>query len=300
MKKTLTVLMVVMLSVMFIVSCDNKVAEPTKYTVTFDSNGGTSTPTQSVEEGKKATMPTIIPSHTGWRLLGWTTVKDDATTKFDFNNETITADITLYALWNKSYSVGGTGPAGGTVFYDAGSEQTTTYKDSDGNDVSYTWRYLEAAPATDAKDGIIFGYYRNENNELAMVISDTTENVKIGAGHSNTRALVNAMKNAAGKSNRDTTTTDTYAAKYCDDYVNAQDTMGHDDWFLPSKDEFQKLIDSNVRDLTAVESEMYWKYYWVSSEESSTHAFYYNANTKEVSNSSRSDDSNMALPVRAF
>ena len=42
--------------------------------------------------------------------------------------------------------IGMTGPGGGIIFYDAGSEQTSSYTDKDGNEIEYKWRYLEAAP----------------------------------------------------------------------------------------------------------------------------------------------------------
>ena len=81
------------------------IATPVSYTVTFDTNGGTSVDSQSVEYGKKATAPTaptkastVAASYT---FAGW--YKDSGCTQaFDFDNDTITAATTIYAKWNST------------------------------------------------------------------------------------------------------------------------------------------------------------------------------------------------------
>ena len=99
------------------------------------------------------------------------------------------------------YPVGGTGPAGGIVFYDKGSY-------SDG------WRYLEAA-LSDQISGIGWG---------GSQLEDET-GTAIGSGKSNTEKIVTEL----GKGN--------YAAWFCYDHEHG----GYDDWFLPSKDELNEL-----------------------------------------------------------
>jgi uncharacterized repeat protein (TIGR02543 family) len=65
-------------------------------TVTFNSNGGSSVPAQTVDNGYKATKP-ADPTKSGYTFGGWYT--DSAcTTAFDFNTA-VTSDITLYAKW---------------------------------------------------------------------------------------------------------------------------------------------------------------------------------------------------------
>ena len=44
------------------------------------------------------------------------------------------------------YKIGDVGPGGGVVFYDAGKTVTSSYLDSSGSEVKYTWRYLEVSP----------------------------------------------------------------------------------------------------------------------------------------------------------
>lgn len=67
-----------------------------KFTVTFNSKGGTAVRKQTIEEGFCASRPND-PNKAGYIFLGWFT--DEAlTSAFDFNTP-ITGNITLYAGW---------------------------------------------------------------------------------------------------------------------------------------------------------------------------------------------------------
>lgn len=68
------------------------------YTVSFDSNGGSSVAAQSVNYNTTASKP-ADPSRKGYTFAGWFTGKD-CKTAYDFNSN-VTGDITLYAKWNK-------------------------------------------------------------------------------------------------------------------------------------------------------------------------------------------------------
>ena len=70
-----------------------------KYTVTFESNGGTAVADQEVESGKKAKKPEN-PTKSGYVFAGWYTDDDTFEQEFAFGTE-ITANITLYAKWEK-------------------------------------------------------------------------------------------------------------------------------------------------------------------------------------------------------
>lgn len=68
-----------------------------KYTVTFDSNGGTEEKSIDVFDGDKTGLPN--PERIGYSFAGWYTgfgVNDDQFT----NNDVVTEDITLYAKWD--------------------------------------------------------------------------------------------------------------------------------------------------------------------------------------------------------
>ena len=70
-------------------------AAATYYTVTFDTDGGTAIPSQSVRSGSKATQPEN-PTKSGYTFGGW--YKENTfTTTFNFATETIAADTTVYA-----------------------------------------------------------------------------------------------------------------------------------------------------------------------------------------------------------
>lgn len=68
-----------------------------KYTVTFNSNGGTAVSSQTVAYNAKAVKPRD-PIKTGYSFGGWYKEKTFVN-KFDFANTLITANITLYAKW---------------------------------------------------------------------------------------------------------------------------------------------------------------------------------------------------------
>ena len=70
---------------------------PAVYTITFNSNDGTSVESQNVNAGEKLTEPTPAPTKEGFTFDGW---YEDSTfsKKFDFNTP-ITDNMTLYAKW---------------------------------------------------------------------------------------------------------------------------------------------------------------------------------------------------------
>lgn len=74
------------------------------YTVTFDSKGGSSVDSQTVNKGSKVTKPSD-PTRSGYTFAGW--YKEEAYTNlFNFDTTTITSNRTLYAKWNSNSSGG--------------------------------------------------------------------------------------------------------------------------------------------------------------------------------------------------
>lgn len=80
----------------------------TEYTVSFESNEGTAVPQQSIESGGKITEPTdpTRPEHT---FVGWFK-ESTLETAWDFDADTVSGDMTLYAKWEA---------AGLYVYFDA-------------------------------------------------------------------------------------------------------------------------------------------------------------------------------------
>ena len=76
------------------------IGTPVVYTITFNSNDGTSVAPQNVNAGEKLTEPTPAPTKVGFTFDGW---YEDSTfsKKFDFNTP-ITDSMTLYAKWTEN------------------------------------------------------------------------------------------------------------------------------------------------------------------------------------------------------
>ncbi|MDE7372868.1 MAG: InlB B-repeat-containing protein, partial [Clostridia bacterium] len=93
----LLVVMIASLAVVF-VACNNDppAAPPDEYTVTFDSDGGSSVDAQTVKSGEKAVEPDD-PSKDEYDFKGWFIGE----TKYDFDTP-VTDDITLKAKWDPS------------------------------------------------------------------------------------------------------------------------------------------------------------------------------------------------------
>ncbi|NBI09558.1 hypothetical protein D1641_05915 [Colidextribacter sp. OB.20] len=71
-----------------------------KFTVTFDSQDGSAVDSQEIEKGGKATKPDD-PAKDGYTFGGW--YREAACENaWDFDNDTVTGNITLYAKWEDS------------------------------------------------------------------------------------------------------------------------------------------------------------------------------------------------------
>ena len=268
MKKTFTVLMMVLLAVLLFTACDNKASEPKgedpatpvepTYTVTFNVNGGNGTiADKTTGTDGKVSEPGTAPKRTDAVFLYWS---KDKSTEFNFDTTALTEDTTLYAVWKTEFEVGDTGPAGGKIFYVADTEQTSDYVDSNGVPQTYTWKYLEAATENitftneydiSTEEVVYFGYHLIEEVDQENGGTDyiqqivTTENddgsgtnAEIGQGRYNTTMLVDIMGNAHKGTWGDSDTND-YAAKLCTDYRGG----GYSDWFLPSLKELKEMYD---------------------------------------------------------
>ena len=150
--------------------------QPTVYTVTFDSNGGSAVTAQSIEAGQKATKP-ADPTKAGYDFKGWT-LNGSA---YDFNSA-VNGDITLVATWEQQQVV----PTTYTVSF-AANGGTGTMADVTGISGEYT---LPANGFT-APDGKQFKAWSVGGVEKAVgdkitVTADTTVTAvweTIPAGH---------------------------------------------------------------------------------------------------------------------
>ncbi len=76
-----------------------KYTDAQKFTVTFNTDGGSSVDSQTVTYGGKATRPSTDPTKEGYIFDDWYTTSGYATV-FDFANTAITTNTTIYAKFN--------------------------------------------------------------------------------------------------------------------------------------------------------------------------------------------------------
>ena len=70
------------------------------WTVTFDSQGGTDVPSQTVDDGGQAVAPDPVPTRDEYKLTGWS-VEPTGGATYGFSTQ-VTADVTLYAQWART------------------------------------------------------------------------------------------------------------------------------------------------------------------------------------------------------
>ncbi len=173
--------------------------------------------TFSTSTGLLSGTPTSIASATAYTITA-TNATGSATRTFTL---TVTGIV---------YTVGSTGPGGGTIFYVA----TTPF--ACGPTLATTCTYLEAAPALwngGTEDPT--RSWANTANKLTAVGSsgapETATATAIGRGYFNTRAII-LQGNSA---------TESSAAALADSHTVTVSGVVYDDWYLPSKDELNQM-----------------------------------------------------------
>ncbi len=109
------------------------------YTVTFNSDGGTPVEEQHVVNGQKAYKP-VSPTKQGYIFIEWNV---DGI-RWDFDNHSVTSDITLKAIWQEITSVD-MGGDGGLQLPDHIWSYSITFNTNGGNPIT-TRYYPSKAP----------------------------------------------------------------------------------------------------------------------------------------------------------
>lgn len=150
------------------------------------------------------------------------------------------------------YKIGDVGPGGGIVFYDAGKTITSSYLDSSGSEVKYTWRYLEVSPRLsitmpDGSTSSTIPWGVNWNSSSGWLWGDSAvEGLKadIGTGRYNTTKAVNQLGTSFNSHYYSSPMTadkltgpGNYAPCVCYNYRGG----GFSDWYLPSIQELAKI-----------------------------------------------------------
>jgi uncharacterized repeat protein (TIGR02543 family) len=72
--------------------------DPIRYTVTFDSRGGSNVASQQVNAGDLAVRPSQNPTQEGFTFERWNK-DEDAETPWDFATDRVNENVTIYASW---------------------------------------------------------------------------------------------------------------------------------------------------------------------------------------------------------
>ena len=220
-----------------------------KYTVTFDTNGGTTVnPISNVEYGSTITAPTAPTKaddeNYTYAFAGW--YKDSGLqTSFDFTNDTITAATTLYAKWTptaiQKYTY--------TFYNEDGSVvKTETIKEGElivapttnptkAEDSNFTYSFLGWYDKASAGNKVtIFGaitgdvsYYAQYQGVAKLTVSFVVnqgdqqfESVKVASGSSVTLPTANAIE---GYRFDGWYLEDTYETKYTNQAITSATTL---------------------------------------------------------------------------
>lgn len=80
--------------------------EAKTYTITLDANGGSGGTSVSKTYGQSVTLPSAVPTKTNYNFKGWANTPTAQSADYVAGasySETITADTTLYAVWELAY-----------------------------------------------------------------------------------------------------------------------------------------------------------------------------------------------------
>lgn len=258
--------------------------------VTFNVDGDTTiVSSQSIRKYSYAHKPAKDPVSNYKKFKFWSADKEN---EFSFETTKITSNTTLYAVWEDDiYYVGGRGPAGGYIFYDCDADNESGNADGLISSIC-GWRYLEAAPG-DLKGTYKFGSYMVNTDYIN--IGTYTD---IGKGMENTQALLKVLTGAGT------------AVMNCRCYSITVDGKTYNDWFLPSRDELDKMYFVLHKGGIGSFADEDTYDYWSSSEQAEAflawkRSFYISSNTEGVSdgklgNGNRDSSECRVRPVRRF
>jgi uncharacterized repeat protein (TIGR02543 family) len=261
MKKSLLILLVALMALTLVVGC-KKEPKVTGWTVTFDTDGGSKVDSQIIEKGGGLAKKPDNPTKDGYYFVAWNTEDDE---KFDFET-TITADITLKAVWKPVYTVGTLVESeGGWVFYDVDADNDTGNADNlKSSDCG--WRYLVAAKSD------ISGFTWGDTGDSKAT------GTAVGTGKDNTKAMFDNLSTSVAQQ------------------VWGKTIDGHSDWFIPSSGELQQI----KKELYSKNKGTWAGKYWSSTADGTDNAYLLQFSYGSPVSMKRSMSGNAVRPVRAI
>lgn len=221
--------------------------------------------------GAAITSYSLVGSKPAWmsfdtstgRITGTPTETRTATTYTvigtSASGETATANYDLQVVGD----IGDTGPGGGKIFYYLAAGFTC------GPTRNSTCKYLEAAPS---------GWSGVSDKQVTWAKStyiDTVVNNPTSPETSTARAIGWGYRNTLAIINQGNTETTTSAASLADSYTVTVSGDIYDDWFLPSRDELQQMVNNQ----SSIGGFVVGDFYWSSTEMGSGVAYTYRFNT---------------------
>lgn len=164
MKTTVKIISLFIISTLMISGCGGGGGGGTnvqKFNVSFDSQGGSSVNSQLIESGSNITEP-AAPVKMGYIFDGWHRDASCAQA-WNFNNDTVTEDLTLYAKW-KTYTY--------SVTFD--SQSATTAANPGVKSVSSPSTTVGTLPVPPTKSGYYFAGWYTETNGGGIEFISTT------------------------------------------------------------------------------------------------------------------------------
>lgn len=139
-----------------------------KYTVSYNANGGSGAPgSQTKYYGKTLKLSTTKPKRTGYNFLGWSTSSSGSVKYAPGASYTSNASVTLYAVWERiTFSVS----------FDAGANGGTV-GEGEVENISVTYSYNQALgelPIAKKRNYKFLGWNTSEDGSGLYVDSTTT------------------------------------------------------------------------------------------------------------------------------
>ena len=242
----------------FIIKFNNSIKEK-EYTVTFNSNGGSSVDEIKVVKGNKVTKPSNDPEKDNKDFGGWYTT-NSFDLEFDFDNTTITTDTEIFAKWDNKKTL----EVGDLINYNANR------KDKNGSSFDEPYTYTTTREEIDSYSVSSFSSLDNmswkvleidENTGKIIIVAatDTPQQLTLNGavGFKNAERLLNDIASVYGhgygaKTVRSITIEDIekYSSYDITTNVNSYGIAYGEEGIFPSSNlhafkELSKTVDSN-------------------------------------------------------
>ncbi len=151
-----------------------EIEQTTKYTLTFETNGGSSISAITVNDGDVVNLSSKTPTKSGYTFVGWYT---DTALTYKVTSITLDSNKTVYAKWSKNSTVGGSGSV---------TKYTISFETNGGSEVDSTSKVrnttVDLSKYITHKEGYSFDGWHTDKELTNKVTSiKVTENTTLYA-----------------------------------------------------------------------------------------------------------------------